>query len=165
MDETSIAPLERAQCEEAGRIVASNPLWADRYRYPAERARADLDEALARGDLVLGAAHGALVPGATPGPAGELVGFAWVLPKGAFGRYPYLRLIAVSAGAQGGGAGQRLLAEVEARVRPSRQLLLMVSDFNEGAQRFYARNGYAQVGSCPDFLVDGIAEQIWMKRL
>ena len=149
-----LRPLAAVDCAAAAALVAQNPLWSQRYAYPAERAARDLVEALARGDLVLGAFRGE-----------ELLGFAWVLPRGAFGRHPYLRLLAVAPSAQGGGVGARLLEAAEARCAPARQMLLMVSDFNQGAQRFYRRQGYEQVGSCPDFAVDGIAEQIWMKRL
>ena len=154
MSELVISTLQTDQCEAAARIVVSNPLWTDRYRYPAERAAADLAEGIGRGDLILGAAT-----------AVGLLGFAWVLPRGAFGRFPYLRLLAVDAKAQGSGAGKALLDAAEEAVKPARQLLLMVSEFNTGAQRFYRRQGYAQVGNCPDFLVDGIAEQLWIKRL
>ena len=154
MSKLAIAPLRPDQCEAASRVVESNPIWTDRYRYPAARAAADLRAALDRGDVVLAAMQ-----------EGTLIGFAWVLPLGAFGRFPYLRLLAVQAGLQGSGAGKALLEAAEAAIRPARQMLLMVSDFNTGAQRFYLRQGYAQVGSCPDFLADGIAEQLWMKRL
>jgi len=146
--------LSVVDCSAAGLIVAAHPLWNERYRYPAERAAADLAEALARGDLVLGAYDPALL------------GFAWVIPRGAFGRFPYLRLLAVAPGALGGGLGARLLDAAEDRFRATaRQMLLMVSDFNDAAQRFYARRGYRQVGSLSDFVEDGIAEQLWIKRL
>ena len=154
MSELAISSLRMDQCEAASRVVVTNPIWTDRYRYPAERAAADLTEAIGRGDLVLGASD-----------ASGLIGFAWVLPRGAFGRFPYLRLLAVDAKAHGSGAGRALLEKAEEMMRPARQMLLMVSDFNDGAQRFYRRQGYARVGSCPDFLVDGIAEQLWLKRL
>jgi len=154
MSSLMISTLQINQCEAAARIVVSNPLWTDRYRYTEGRAAADLAEGIGRGDLVLGAANQA-----------GLIGFAWVLPRGAFGRFPYLRLLAVDAKAQGSGAGKALLDAAEEAMKPARQLLLMVSDFNTGAQRFYRRQGYAQVGNCPDFLVDGIAEQLWIKRL
>jgi ribosomal protein S18 acetylase RimI-like enzyme len=149
-----LKPLARADCAAAAAIVAAQPLWNARYRYPAERAESDLAAAIERGDLVLGAFDG-----------GALSGFAWCLPLGAFGRFPYLRLLAVDGSAQGGGVGAKLLSAAEAHFAPARQMLLMVSAFNEGAQRFYARQGYRQVGNCPDYLVDGIDEQIWMKRL
>jgi ribosomal protein S18 acetylase RimI-like enzyme len=156
MDDVAIRPLQPDDCNAAGRIVASNELWSERYQYPAERVQHDLAESLLRGDTVLGAFGG---------PRRDLLGFAWVIAKGAFGRYPYLRLLAVSSEVQGGGVGAQLLAEAEARSRDSRQMVLMVSDFNTRAQKFYARCGYAQVGTCPDFVIDGVAEQIWMKRL
>jgi ribosomal protein S18 acetylase RimI-like enzyme len=148
-----IKPLAESDCAAAAAIVVANPLWTERYRYPEEKVLGELREALARGDLILGA-YGL-----------ELAGFAWVIPRGAFGRYPYLRLLAVSPAAQSRGLGAQLLKAAEQQCAGARQLLLMVSDFNQGAQRFYQRCGYQQVGSCPDYALDGIAEQIWMKRL
>jgi ribosomal protein S18 acetylase RimI-like enzyme len=156
MDDLAIRPMEPQEADAAGKIVAANPLWHERYQYPAERASRELIEAISRGDTVISAHTGSVR---------AVIGFAWVLPKGAFGRFPYLRLLAVAPWSQKSGVGAKLLAEAEARHKSARQMLLMVSDFNEGAQRFYKRCGYQQVGSCPDFLIDGIAEQLWMKRL
>ena len=146
----SLSPLE---CPAAAAIIASNELWQSRYPYPAERATGDLQAALQAGDLVLGAF--------TP----TLAGFAWVMPRGAFGRYPYLRLLAVSSDSHGGGAGAALLGAAEARFAGERQFFLMVSEFNERAQRFYQRQGYSYRGTVPDYARDGIAEQLWSKRL
>ena len=171
----ALRPLAPADSAAAGDIVAANPLWNARYDYPAAKASADVAEALARGDLVIGAYGSAAgteggssgTEGGSSGVEAGLLGFAWVLPRGAFGRFPYLRLLAVSPKAQGSGLGAALLAAAEEPWRKAgeRQMLLMVSDFNEGAQRFYRAHGYIQVGSCPDFLREGIAEQVWIKRL
>ena len=153
MSAIEVRPLPLEECPRAAAIVASNALWTERYSYPPDRAAGDLAQAVSRGDLVLGA-HG---------PA--LLGFAWVLPLGAFGRHPYLRLLAVDAAAHDRGVGALLLSAVEQRCAGARKMLLMVSDFNDGAQRFYQRHGYAQVGSCPDFVIDGVAELLFMKTL
>jgi ribosomal protein S18 acetylase RimI-like enzyme len=152
-----IAPLTEGRCDEAGAIVGQNPLWHERYRYGAERAAADLRGGVARGELIWGAT----------GAGGEaLLGFAWVVPNGAFSRWPYLRLLGVAPQAQGRGVGARLLDHAEEQLRDrSRHLFLLASEFNEGAQRFYARQGYRQIGAIPEFVLPGVAEQIWMKKI
>jgi ribosomal protein S18 acetylase RimI-like enzyme len=106
--------------------------------------------------------------------AGEPVGLARVVVGGQpaghgfgqFGRGGYLQLIALRSGFAGRGLGQLLLAAVEELVAlDSRDLFLLTSDFNHGAQRFYARAGYLRVGELPDFVRPGIAEIIYWKRL
>jgi ribosomal protein S18 acetylase RimI-like enzyme len=62
------------------------------------------------------------------------------------------------------GLGAELLAEVEARAE-SRDLLLLVSDFNEGAQRFYRRMGYQQIGAIPGYVLPDVSELIFRKVL
>lgn len=126
-----------------------------RYGRGAGRIAADLSQALARGD-------GLLVEEAD----GTLRGLAWFLRAGTLAMGGYLRLIAVLPGAQGGGAGAALLVAFEAEVaRESRHAFLLVSDFNDGAQRFYERHGYARVGAIPGLVLPDVAEVVYWKRL
>jgi predicted GNAT family acetyltransferase len=46
----------------------------------------------------------------------------------------------------------------------TREIFLLVSDFNTDAQRFYARLGYHQVGALPDYVVRGVSELIFWKK-
>jgi ribosomal protein S18 acetylase RimI-like enzyme len=149
-----VRPLRMTECDAAGAIVGKNALWRDRYHYSADQAARDLLYATSHGDFVVGAF------------APALVGIAWVLPKGAFGRSPYLRLLAVDPEAQSAGAGLALLAHAEANAaKGARHFFLLVSDFNDRAQAFYRQAGYAPVGSLPDFVLPSVAEQLWMKVL
>ena len=126
-----------------------------RYRRSAEQITADLEAALARGDGLLAWE----VEGAARG-------LAWFLRDGTFGMGGYLRLIALAGGAQGGGGGAALLAAFEAEVaRSSRHAFLLVSDFNEDAQRFYERHGYTRVGALPGLVLPDVAELVYWKRL
>jgi GNAT superfamily N-acetyltransferase len=130
------------------------PLF-QRYGLTQPGAVASFAAGLARGDWLLVADEDAVA-----------CGFAWAIPGGAFGRSPYLRLIGVRADRTGGGLGAALLAEVERRAgEVAADLFLLVSDFNDGAQRFYRRQGYQQVGSIPGYVVPDVAELIFRKRL
>jgi ribosomal protein S18 acetylase RimI-like enzyme len=48
---------------------------------------------------------------------------------------------------------------------PSRDIFLLVSDFNTDAQNFYARLGYVQVGKLDDYVVQGVSELVMWKKL
>jgi GNAT superfamily N-acetyltransferase len=94
------------------------------------------------------------------------LGLAWFLPIGAFTLGGYLRLIALVPGEEGNGAGGALLDEVERRAAASsRSLFLLVSDWNDGARRFYAARGYSEVGRVPRLVCADTDEVICWKRL
>jgi ribosomal protein S18 acetylase RimI-like enzyme len=126
-------------------------------RYGRSRATltADLERALERGDGLSVYDSGA---GAT--------GLAWFLTSGTFALGGYLKLIAVTRAAQQRGVGRELLATFEQATRAhSKHAYLLVSDCNEGAQRFYERAGYQRVGRVPGLILPDVAELIYWKRL
>ncbi|MEO6950964.1 MAG: GNAT family N-acetyltransferase [Polyangia bacterium] len=91
-------------------------------------------------------------------------GFAWFQPRGGLALGGYLRLIALVPGQESRGVGAALLDEVERRV-PGRHMFLLVSGFNEAAQRFYARRGYVERGRLPGLLKPEIDEVLMYRRL
>ncbi len=132
--------------------IAETPLW-QRYRVTeqsiAERLRAGL-------------ADGATIYVADD--AGEVLGFLWLVERGAFNRSGYIQLIGVRPGARGRGVGRALMEFAEARVfAQGRALFLLVSDFNTDAQRFYQRLGYQQAGALEDYVIPGVSELIFWK--
>jgi len=130
------------------------PLF-QRYNLTVERAVTNFENGLARGDWLI-----------TADAEFSACGFAWAIPNGAFGRSPYLRLIGVRADLTRHGIGAALLTEVESMAaEKSNDLFLLVSDFNEAAQRFYLRQNYTQIGAIPNYVVPGVAELIFRKRL
>jgi len=150
----TIRPLQPGEGERLAEALARLPLL-QRYGRDAAALTGDLGAALARGDRLLVAAEGA-----------DLRGVAWFLPAGTFGLGGYLRLIAVAPGSQGAGVGAALLAAFEAEAAAaSRHAFLLVSDFNEGAQRFYERHGYARCGALPGLVLPDVAEIVYWKRL
>jgi ribosomal protein S18 acetylase RimI-like enzyme len=94
------------------------------------------------------------------------LGFLWLAMRGAFDASGYIRLIGVMPGQRSKGIGQKLLTAAEDLVRPAaRDMFLLCSDFNVEAQHFYERNGYTQVGALLDYILMGVAELIYRKRL
>ena len=145
-----LRPLEASDIPACARFIAEAPLWR-RYGYGAERCAADLEAALqAHRDVLICAELSA-----------EPVGLAWVLPRGTFGRSPYLKLIAIAAPHRGRGFGASLLAAAEDV--GAGDLTLLVSDFNDEARRFYEDHGYREVGALPDFVLSGVTERILRK--
>jgi ribosomal protein S18 acetylase RimI-like enzyme len=94
------------------------------------------------------------------------VGFVWIVPRGAFDLSGYIRWIVVDPSQRGGGIGRLLLDAAESRIRQTgRDIFLLCSDFNVDARRFYERYGYLQVGAMPDYVLPGVTEIIYRKRL
>ncbi|MBC7691442.1 MAG: GNAT family N-acetyltransferase [Methylotenera sp.] len=100
---------------------------------------------------------------ADSGIPGKVLGFAWFLRKGAFGRSAYLRLIAVDPAARGTGAGRKLLEHFEGKYLAPHGIFLLVTHTNDSAQGFYERSGYSRVGEIPDFIQKGMNERIYFK--
>ncbi|MBK8024890.1 MAG: GNAT family N-acetyltransferase [Chloroflexi bacterium] len=150
----ALRDMRESDCLPLAEWMVTVPLW-QRYGLTVEGAIGQFQAGLARGDALIAAEDEAGVP----------VGFAWMMPKGAFGRSPYLRLIGVRPDVADQGVGALLLEAVEARAWAiSDVFFLLVSDFNDRAQRFYERQGYTRVGALPDYVMPGIAELIYWKH-
>jgi ribosomal protein S18 acetylase RimI-like enzyme len=150
----TIRPMTHDDLPTLAAWMVDLPLFQG-YNLTVERTIANFEAGLSRGDW--------LITADADSPAD---GFAWAIPNGAFGRSPYLRLIGVRADVTSRGIGAALLTEIERRAAEnSNDLFLLVSDFNEDAQRFYRRQGYMQIGAIPDYVVPGVAELIFRKRL
>lgn len=149
-----LGPLRPNEIAACAALVADEPNFAP-YRIDAVALARSLELAVTRGDELLTLQRDA-----------GIVGVAWLMPAGAFGRSPYLRLIALHAELQGRGAGGRLLAAVEAAARPhGDDLFLLVSASNAGARRFYARHGYEAIGTLHGYVVPDVDEVLMRKRL
>jgi len=133
----------------AGRLMASSEPWITLGRGEDACRAASVDP-----DYVVLVAR----EGGTP------LGFARLHPRGVAGS-PYLASIAVAAPARSKGVGAALLDAAEARFPGARWMFLCVSSFNERARVLYERSGYRTVGELPDYVVDGLAEVLMVKRL
>lgn len=139
-------PDERVWC---GRLMASSEPWITLRRGEEACLAAAADPAY----VTLVARAG-----------GAPLGFARLHPKGVAGS-PYLASIAVADGARGRGVGSALLDAGERRFAGARWMFLCVSSFNGRAKALYERRGYRAVGDLPDYVVDGYAETLMVKRL
>ncbi len=149
--EATVRPFVPGDAAACGATVAATPLW-HRYGLTGEALAARL---CATQDVV----HVAEAEG-------RVLGFAWVMRRGAFGRSAYLRLIAVEPSLRGQGVGERLLRAFEATaLESSPDAFLLVSDFNLQAQKFYRREGYEEVGRLDAFVLPDVAELVFRKRL
>jgi GNAT superfamily N-acetyltransferase len=155
--------LQRYGASEAG-------LFRELERIVKDRARPSGDSGppapSGAAESLLLAYGAAATAGDAESAAAELWGLARFCSRGQFGNGGYLRLLALRPGCEGRGIGTLLLRAVEEEVKQhSSALFLLTSDFNLGAQRFYARHGYLAAGTLPDFARPGITENIFWKRL
>ena len=95
---------------------------------------------------------------------GSVVGVGVLRQRFLFG--DYLEIFAIASSAQGRGYGRALLAHVEGVVfRRAKNLFVCVSDFNHQARRFYARNGYTEIGPILHLLIPGSSEILLRKTI
>ncbi len=144
-----MVPASGDDYEWCARLMASNEPWITLGR-DLEGARA----AVRRPGTELFLAR----DGAEP------LGFLLLAPYG-LAAAPYIASIAVAESARGRGLGSRMLHWAEQRYVGRRNLFLLVSSFNTGAQQLYLRHGYEKVGEIPDYVVPGHSELIYRKRL
>ena len=93
----------------------------------------------------------------------SVLGFAWLLPKGGFDRSAYLKLLAVNPHKKRRGIGARLMAHLEQNWLKPNGLMLLVTEDNEHAVRFYQSIGYTQRGRLPDYVQAGRTELLMYK--
>ncbi len=141
-----------ADIPNCARWVAETPLW-QRYGVTEQGFAERLRAGVAKGATIYVAAE-----------TEEVLGFLWLVERGAFDRSGYIELIGVQPGARGRGIGRALMEFAEERVfAQGRALFLLVSDFNLDAQRFYLRLGYRQSGALKDYVIEGVSELIFWK--
>lgn len=95
---------------------------------------------------------------------GESIGFAWSSRYGAFGRFPFLHMIAIKPSYRSIGAGSFLLEHVE---ESSFEVAAAVFTLTNGASprllRFFQRRDYRNIGKIPKHILSGFDETILMK--
>ncbi len=135
------------------RLMAHTPLW-QRYNVTEESAAQRLQNGLDQGATILVAEIDQMP-----------LGFVWYVTSGAFNRSGYIMLIGVEQSTRSTGVGRALMREAETIMfEKVNDVFLLVSDFNAGAQKFYRRLGYEQVGTIRDYVSEGIDELIFRKK-
>ena len=165
-----IEDIARSEIDRCARIACESEIGR-RYGFERETLAGRMREALASGSIIIAAREtgaakdGDANGGSAEGGAGDILGFAWIDPRGAFGSAPYLKLLAVDGEKRGAGVGRVLMAEFERRTAGvGRVWTLMVSDFNARAITFYEKLGYSRIGAIPGFAREGIAELLMVKK-
>lgn len=148
-----IRPMTRADVPAVAAIMADNLLW-QRYDVTIASATRRLQRGLETSATI-----------AVAEVEERVAGFVWYVVDGAFQRSGYIMLFGVAPDVQGQGIGRALLTHAEhALFAAGSSIVLLVSDFNHEAQRFYQRHGYLQVGALPDYVKPGVSELIYYKR-
>ncbi len=98
--------------------------------------------------------------------AGGVEGFV-IYNAHTFGESGYIRLFGVDPHHTSAGTGSRLLSAVEQRLRQDGvgRLVLLCTEWNERARRFYRRQGFYEVGVLPDWVMEGTHEVLYAKML
>ncbi len=151
--ELAIRPMQLQDIPGLAQWIANTSLW-QRYGVTktsmSERFRAGFE----RGATIYVAEQGR-----------EVLGFIWLVERGAFDRSGYVELVGVRPGERRQGVGRALMEFAERRtLAQSVDLFLLVSDFNVEAQQFYEKLGFRQVGALPDYVVSGVTELVYWKR-
>jgi ribosomal protein S18 acetylase RimI-like enzyme len=155
MHNVTIRPMQHEDIAPIADFMLETPLW-QRYGVVREKVQALFEQALSTPDALLVADC----------DEQKAAGFVWCMAGGAFGHSAYLRLIGVRPELTGAGIGAALLnAAEQAAAKTGDDLFLLTSDFNEGAQRFYRRQGYERVGAIPGYILPDVTELIFRKRV
>lgn len=94
----------------------------------------------------------------------KCIGFMGIVPRGGFGEFSYLSILAVKKNYRNKNIGKMLLDKFEALAfKDKGRAFVLCSDFNEDAQKFYMKYDYKKCGKIPDMYKTGIAEHIFVK--
>ncbi|MDH5398116.1 MAG: GNAT family N-acetyltransferase [Cyclobacteriaceae bacterium] len=95
--------------------------------------------------------------------AGKIAGVIIIQLQGPFPGY--IKSVAIGTEWRGQGLGKTLLEYAEKRIfKDFPNVFLCVSSFNKGAQAFYQRMGYQQVGEIADYVIEGASELLMRKK-
>lgn len=149
-----IRSMREGDIDACAQIMAENELW-QRYNVTFESARQRLQTGYEMNADILVADQD-----------GSIAGFVWYVTRGVFQRSGYIMIIGVNPHLQSQGVGAKILRAAEEIMAASvADVFLLVSDFNQRAQTFYKRNGYVYIGSLPDYVLPGICELIFQKKI
>ena len=92
------------------------------------------------------------------------IGFMGIINNGCFRIFTYLAILAVKKKYRNKGIGKALLNKFEdIGFKREERVFILVSDFNQSAQKFYQKLGYKKVGNIPDLFKLGVSEDLLVK--
>ena len=94
---------------------------------------------------------------------GDVLGLAWLVPRGGFDRSGYLRLIAVDEVHRREGVGRRLVAALEDTHLRHGGIFVLISRDNQEAQQFYESQDYRHTGLLPGYIRPDLDELVFYK--
>lgn len=147
-----LSKMTQSDLDACGELVGQLELFR-RYSFGSDAACRLLGRALDDGRSVL------LVARDEP----KVLGFAWLVPRGGFDRSGYLRLIAVAPEAHGRGVGRLLMSALERDHLQPGGIVVLASEQNPAAHRFYEALGYRAVGCLPAYVRADQDERIYYK--
>ena len=148
-----IRQMESSDVEACARIIGITPFFQD-YGFSADAAQRSLNRGLTDTRNILRVLE----------HAGDVGGFAWFVPNGAFDRSGYLRLLAVHPEHAGKGMGRLLMANLEDEFLQANGIVLLVTESNDPARRFYSALGYTDCGVLRDYVRPGVHERMYFKQ-
>ncbi len=93
------------------------------------------------------------------------IGFMGIVPKGGFGQFPFLSILAVKKRYRNKNIGKQLLDTFETLAFKGNDCsFVLCSDFNKEAQKFYKKHKYIECGKIPGLFKPGITELIYIKH-
>lgn len=151
-----IRTWEAGDVPDIARIMASHPLW-QHYGVTTDRAKIRVKTLLDEGESGIVA----VVP-----ESHAVMGFV-LFNDHTFGDSGYVRLFGVSPDCTSRGLGDRLLDYTQRAMvaNGTQRVVLLCTEWNVGARRFYERHGFVRVGILTDWVMDGTNEVIYAKHL
>jgi ribosomal protein S18 acetylase RimI-like enzyme len=99
-----------------------------------------------------------------PNKDGRCIGFMGIINNGCFRIFSYLAILAVKKKYRNKGIGKALVKKFEdIGFKREERIFILVSDFNQSAQKFYRKLGYKKVGNIPDLYKTGVSENLLVK--
>lgn len=145
--------IREASVSDAGKIaelMLEHPLWQS-YVLELEGHTARLKRMISTGESAVKVAVAS---------DDTLLGFI-VFDTRTFGSNGYIQLVGVRLGMTGHQIGDVLMETAHNEMRrTTTRCLLLCTSWNHGAQRFYRRHGYSQVGRLPDWVTPGTDELV-----
>jgi ribosomal protein S18 acetylase RimI-like enzyme len=150
--ETKIQIAKKGQARDCLNCVKNSDLW-DAYFQNNPTHEATLEEMISKKQVYV-----------ATNKTNQCIGFMGVINNGCFQNFSYLATLAVIKRYRNKGIGKALVNKFESiGFKRADRVFILVSDFNNIANKFYGKLGYKKVGNIPDLYKAGISENLLVK--